>query len=88
MALAVFRLRGAYFAVGTWVLAETLQLAVSLIKPLGAGSGMTLTPAIVRADRARPRGARDHRLLDLAGDRDRSVRHRLFVAALASMGWR
>jgi branched-chain amino acid transport system permease protein len=48
MALLVFRLRGAYFAVGTWVLAETLQLGVSLITPLGAGSGMTLTPAIVR----------------------------------------
>jgi len=48
MALLIFRLRGAYFAVGTWVLAETLQLAVSLITPLGAGSGMTLTPAVVR----------------------------------------
>ncbi len=48
MALLTFRLRGAYFAVGTWVLAETLQLAVSLITPLGAGSGMTLTPDIVR----------------------------------------
>jgi branched-chain amino acid transport system permease protein len=48
MALLIFRLRGAYFAIGTWVLAETLQLAVSLITPLGAGSGMSLTPAIVR----------------------------------------
>jgi branched-chain amino acid transport system permease protein len=48
MALLVFRLRGAYFAVGTWVLAETLQLGVSLITPLGGGSGMSLTPAIVR----------------------------------------
>src|SRR6476646_778609 len=48
MALLVFRLRGAYFAVGTWVLAEALQLCVSLITPLGAGSGMSLTPAIVR----------------------------------------
>jgi len=48
MALAVFRLRGAYFAVGTWVLAETFQLGVSLIRSLGAGSGMSLTPGIVR----------------------------------------
>jgi branched-chain amino acid transport system permease protein len=47
MALAVFRLRGAYFAVGTWVLAETFALGVSLIEPLGAGSGMSLTPAIM-----------------------------------------
>jgi branched-chain amino acid transport system permease protein len=48
VALAVFRLRGAYFAVGTWVVAEVFQLFVSLIQPLGAGSGMSLTPAIVR----------------------------------------
>jgi len=48
MALLVFRLRGAYFAIGTWVLAEALQLGVSLMTPLGAGSGMSLTPAIVR----------------------------------------
>jgi branched-chain amino acid transport system permease protein len=48
MALAVFRLRGAYFAIGTWVLSETFALGVSLIEPLGAGSGMSLTPAIVR----------------------------------------
>jgi branched-chain amino acid transport system permease protein len=48
VALAVFRLRGAYFAVGTWVFAETFQLGVSLIQTLGAGSGMSLTPAIVR----------------------------------------
>ena len=48
MALAVFRLRGAYFAVGTWVLAETFALGVSLIEVLGAGSGMSLTPAIMR----------------------------------------
>ena len=48
MALAVFRLRGAYFAVGTWVFAETFELVVSLIQKLGAGSGMTLTPAIMQ----------------------------------------
>ena len=48
MALLVFRLRGAYLAIGTWVLAEGLQLGVSLMTPLGAGSGMSLTPAIVR----------------------------------------
>jgi branched-chain amino acid transport system permease protein len=47
VALAVFRLRGAYFAVGTWVFAEAFQLGVSLIQPLGAGSGMSLTPAIM-----------------------------------------
>jgi branched-chain amino acid transport system permease protein len=48
MAFAVFRLRGAYFAIGTWVLSEIFALGVSLVEPLGAGSGMSLTPAIVR----------------------------------------
>ena len=48
VAVAVFRLRGAYFAVGTWVFAEAFQAVVSLIEPLGGGSGMSLTPAIVR----------------------------------------
>jgi branched-chain amino acid transport system permease protein len=48
VAFAVFRLRGAYFAIGTWVIAETFRLGVSLIESLGAGSGMSLTPAIVR----------------------------------------
>ena len=48
VALVVFRLRGAYFAVGTWVVAEIFALSASLIEVLGAGSGMSLTPAIVR----------------------------------------
>jgi branched-chain amino acid transport system permease protein len=49
MAFPIFRLRGAYFAVGTWVFAETFKLGVSLIQTLGAGSGMSLTPAIMDA---------------------------------------
>jgi branched-chain amino acid transport system permease protein len=44
----VFRLRGAYFAVGTWVVSEAFALSASLIAVLGAGSGLSLTPAIVR----------------------------------------
>ncbi len=47
LALLVFRLRGAYFAVGTWVVAETLALGMSLVEAVGAGSGMSLTPAIM-----------------------------------------
>ncbi|MGH7087652.1 MAG: branched-chain amino acid ABC transporter permease [Stellaceae bacterium] len=47
VAFAVFRLRGAYFAIGTWVIAEVFELIVTLIQPLGAGSGMSMTPAIV-----------------------------------------
>jgi branched-chain amino acid transport system permease protein len=48
VSVAVFRLRGAYFAVGTWVVSEVFALSASLIEALGAGSGLSLTPAIVR----------------------------------------
>jgi branched-chain amino acid transport system permease protein len=48
VSFAVFRLRGAYFAVGTWVVSEVFSLFASLIAALGAGSGMSLTPAILR----------------------------------------
>jgi branched-chain amino acid transport system permease protein len=47
MAFAVFRLRGAYFAIGTWVLSEIFALAAGMDDTLGAGSGMSLTPDIV-----------------------------------------
>jgi branched-chain amino acid transport system permease protein len=48
VSVAVFRLRGAYFAVGTWVVSEAFALSASLVTALGAGSGLSLTPAIVR----------------------------------------
>ncbi|HEX4408275.1 MAG TPA: branched-chain amino acid ABC transporter permease [Xanthobacteraceae bacterium] len=48
ISFAVFRLRGAYFAVGTWVVSEVVGLLASLFAVLGAGSGMSLTPAILR----------------------------------------
>jgi branched-chain amino acid transport system permease protein len=48
VSFAVFRLRGAYFAVGTWVVSEVFALSASLIVVLGAGSGLSLTPAILR----------------------------------------
>ena len=47
----LFRLRGAYFAVGTWVLAETIRLAVTAdIGWLGGGRGRTLR-AVTSYDR-------------------------------------
>jgi branched-chain amino acid transport system permease protein len=49
IAFIVFRLRGAQFAVGTWVVAEICQLLIAQMSSLGAGSGQSLTPAIVRA---------------------------------------
>jgi len=39
----VFRLHGAYFAVGTWVVAETLRLITSNFSWIGAGSGLSIT---------------------------------------------
>lgn len=45
----LFRLEGAYFAVGTWVLAETLALVFAAMTSLGAGSGMSLPAAAVKA---------------------------------------
>jgi branched-chain amino acid transport system permease protein len=39
----VFRLKGAYFAVGTWVLAETFKLLFSNVSWLGGGSGLSIT---------------------------------------------
>jgi len=48
VSFAVFRLRGAYFAIGTWVVSEIFALLASLIAVLGAGSGLSLTPAILR----------------------------------------
>ncbi|VIO65168.1 hypothetical protein CI1B_02650 [Bradyrhizobium ivorense] len=45
-ALVVFRLRGAYFAIGTWVVAEVYRLTFAQIKPLGGGTGTSLTPAV------------------------------------------
>ena len=49
VAFTVFRLRGAYFAVGTWVVAEIFQLFIAQVPRLGGGSGYSLTPAIVQS---------------------------------------
>jgi branched-chain amino acid transport system permease protein len=48
-ALIVFRLRGAYFAIGTWVVAEVFSEVMGLLPDLGAGTGMSLPVAISRA---------------------------------------
>ena len=41
-ALIVFRLRGAYFAIGTWVVAEVCRLILAQVKRLGGGTGTSL----------------------------------------------
>jgi branched-chain amino acid transport system permease protein len=47
-ALIVFRLRGAYFAIGTWVVAEVFRLGLAQMSSLGGGSGQSLPAEIVR----------------------------------------
>ncbi|HYC17078.1 MAG TPA: branched-chain amino acid ABC transporter permease [Pseudolabrys sp.] len=49
IALLIFRLRGAYFAIGTWVVAEVFRLLASQISVLGGGSGISLPAAVVVA---------------------------------------
>jgi branched-chain amino acid transport system permease protein len=44
-AALAFRLRGGYFAIGTWVIAEVYRLVVSNVSQLGGGSGLTLRAA-------------------------------------------
>jgi branched-chain amino acid transport system permease protein len=54
-AALVFRLRGHYFAIGTWVVAEVWRLTAELVPAVGGGSGTSLPAAVVRtvaADRA------------------------------------
>ena len=45
----VFRLRGHYFAIGTWIVAEVFRLLASQLSVLGGGSGTSLPAAMVIA---------------------------------------
>lgn len=49
VALLIFRLRGAYFAIGTWVMAEVFRLSFSQVSVLGGGSGTSLPVGIVKS---------------------------------------
>lgn len=49
VAFLIFRLRGAYFAIGTWVIAEVFRLSFAQVSALGGGSGTSLPVAIVRS---------------------------------------
>ena len=48
-AVVVFRLRGAYFAIGTWVAAEVYRLLLAQMKQLGGGTGTSLGPDITNS---------------------------------------
>ena len=43
----VFRLRGHYFAIGTWIVAEVFRLIASQVSVLGGGSGTSLPASII-----------------------------------------
>jgi len=49
VAALMFRLRGHYFAIGTWVVAEVFRLLSSQVSVLGGGSGISLPAGIVTA---------------------------------------
>jgi branched-chain amino acid transport system permease protein len=49
VALLVFRLRGHYFAIGTWIVAEVFRLLAAQLSALGGGSGTSLPAALVIA---------------------------------------
>lgn len=44
-----FRLNGAYFAIGTWVIAEIYRLLAAQMGSLGGGSGISLPIAVVKS---------------------------------------
>lgn len=46
-ALVVFRLRGAYFAIGTWVIAEVYRLLFAQVRSLGGGTGTSLSVDVI-----------------------------------------
>ena len=68
-AFVVFRLRGAYFAIGTWVVAEVFRLGFAQITALGGGSGMSLPADIVQG---------------IAGQRSRCARASIYLAGAGS----
>ncbi len=49
IAALIFRLRGAYFAIGTWVVAEVFRLSFAQVSALGGGSGSSLPVGIVKS---------------------------------------
>lgn len=49
VATLIFRLKGAYFAIGTWVVAEVFRLSFAQVSALGGGSGSSLPVGIVKS---------------------------------------
>jgi len=49
VAALIFRLHGAYFAIGTWVVAEVFRLSFAQMSSLGGGSGTSLPVSVVKS---------------------------------------
>ncbi len=49
VAALIFRLKGAYFAIGTWVTAEVFRLSFAQVSSLGGGSGSSLPVNVVKS---------------------------------------
>jgi branched-chain amino acid transport system permease protein len=47
VAALIFRLRGHYFAIGTWIVAEVFRLLAAQVSALGGGSGTSLPAGII-----------------------------------------
>jgi branched-chain amino acid transport system permease protein len=45
----IFRLKGAYFAIGTWVVAEVYRLTFAQVSILGGGSGSSLPTQVIQS---------------------------------------
>ena len=61
----LFRLRGHYFAIGSWVMAEVFRLVAAQISSLGGGSGISL-PAVIVTSMAASRQMREFEMYWLA----------------------
>jgi branched-chain amino acid transport system permease protein len=48
VAWLVFRLKGPYFAIGTWVVAEVFRLSAAQMSSVGGGSGLSIPVAVMR----------------------------------------
>ncbi len=83
VALLMFRLRGAYFAIGTWVVAEVFRLLASQVSVLGGGSGISLPASDRHRHGAEPHRARARDLLAGAGAHRRGAGRHRGAAALA-----
>lgn len=48
VAFLVFRLKGPYFAIGTWVVAEVFRLSAAQMSSVGGGSGLSIPISVMR----------------------------------------